>query len=152
MKPIYAGGYLKLGQLTLDDRSTFLTALQHLPDCRVQVRVGPPVRSDEAHNYYWLILGFIEAHGETGHTAEDLHEYFKVQFMPKRVAIADGNGEICDDVVIGGTTTKLNRHDFYDYVEKVRYWATERLQLETPDPDPKLAKRWKERHGEAVTD
>ena len=145
MRPVYAGGYLKGGKVELDDRASFTTALAHVQDCRIQVRVGPPVRSDEAHNYYWLILGFIEEHGETGHTAEDFHEYFKVQFIPKRVAIADGNGEICDDIVVGGTTTKLNRHDFYDYVENVRQWARERLRLETPDPDPKLARRYRRR-------
>src|SRR3990167_2395362 len=141
MRPVYVGGYIKGGRLELDDRVSFMNAMKDLPDGRIQVRVGPPVRSDEAHNYYWLILGFIEEHGETGHTAEDFHEYFKVQFIPKRVAIADGNGEICDDIVVGGTTTKLNRHDFYDYVENVRQWARERLRLETPDPDPKLARR-----------
>ena len=138
-RPIYMGGYKEGNKIAFDDAFTFSTLLRERPDGRVLVRVGPPKRSDEANAYYWLVLGLIEEH--TGHSADDLHEYFKQRFIPKRLALSDDNGEVKDDVVIGGSTAKMSRQDFYDYVEAVRHFALVELHIETPDPDPKLARR-----------
>lgn len=133
------GGYLRSGRIELDDRFAFNTLLRNRPDGRVLVKVGPPNRSEQANAYYWHVLGLIAGH--TGESEDDLHEYFKVKFISKRVALCDGNGEVKDDVVIGGSTAKLDRQTFFDYVENVRHFALIELRVETPDPDPKLAKR-----------
>lgn len=138
-RPIWMGGYKEGNKITFDDTFAFSTMLRSRPDSRVLVRVGPPNRSDQANAYYWHVLGLIEEH--TGHDSDELHEYFKQKFIPKRVAICDGNGEVKDDAVVGGSTAKMNRSDFYDYVEAVRHFALVELNVETPDPDPKLARR-----------
>lgn len=57
-------------------------------------------------------------------------------FLPKKLAICDGNGEVKGEVVIGGTTTSLNRIEFGEFVDRFRQWAAEELSVVIPDPDP----------------
>jgi hypothetical protein len=139
MRPVFMGGYLKAGKVEPDDLVGLRAMLRSRPDGRVLIKIGPPNRSEQANAYYWLVLGLIANH--TGETEDDLHEFFKVKFIPKRVALCDGNGEVKDDIVVGGSTSKLDRQTFFDYVENVRHFALTELNVSTPDPDPKLAKR-----------
>jgi hypothetical protein len=67
---------------------------------------------------------------------DELHEWAKARFLPKHVALLDDNGTVVDDLIIGGTTTKLNRVQFYEFVEALRAFAAEKLDVNIPDPDP----------------
>lgn len=92
-------------------------------------------RSPQANAYYFgVVLHTISEH--TGYTVEELHEWAKVKFLPHELAFCDGNGEVVDGMVIGGTTTTLSKNEFWEYVERIRSFAWERLQLEIPAPDP----------------
>jgi len=72
----------------------------------------------------------------TGYTPDEVHELAKQMFIPKRLAVADGNGEIRGEYVIGGTTTTLNTIEFGEFVESFRRWAAQDLDVVIPDPDP----------------
>jgi hypothetical protein len=76
----------------------------------------------------------------TGYTVDELHEWAKAKFIPKHLALLDKNGEVRDDLVIGGTTTRLNRVEFNEYIEALRKFAAEELGVVIPDPDP----NWRE--------
>lgn len=95
---------------------------------RMTVRLGRGRRSDRQNRYMWGVCYALLAEA-TGHSAEDLHEYFKAKFLPKELAFADANGEIVDSYVIGGSTTRLSTTEFEDYVAKIRLWA-----LDMPRP------------------
>ena len=87
-------------------------------------------RSQQANRYYWgVVLHLISEH--TGDTPEDLHDYFKTRFLPKKLSLA--GDEL--DVVVGGSTRTMNTSQFYAYVEQVRTFAGDFLNLEIPLPD-----------------
>lgn len=92
-------------------------------------------RSLEANAYYWsVVVELISDH--TGYTAEETHDALKTMFLPKKLAMLDGNGDVHGELVIGGSTTKLNKVEFYEYVERIREWAPGALGVTIPPPDP----------------
>ena len=67
-------------------------------------------------------------HGRGIAVTEIVHEFCKVQFLPP-VDLGIGGG-----MRITKSTAKLNRQEFNDYVENIRRWAAESLQVFIPDP------------------
>lgn len=132
---IVASGTLRNGKVTIRDRGVFEDGLATMPDGEVFVRVERPraTRSLKQNAFYWgvLIQGLSE---HTGYTPDEMHEFLKMKFIPKRLAVAKGNGEIVDELVIGGTTTKLDTIDFTDYCAEIQRWAAEELDLVLEDP------------------
>lgn len=59
---------------------------------------------------------------------EIVHEFCKAQFLPP-VELSIGGG-----IKITKSTAKLKRQEFNDYVENIRRWAAEALQVFIPDP------------------
>ena len=47
----------------------------------------------------------------------------------------DGNGEIRDEFVIGGSTRKMNTIQFGEFMEDCRRFAAETLDCFIPDPN-----------------
>lgn len=70
----------------------------------------------------WLL------HGRGIAVTEIVHEFCKAQFLPP-VDLGIGGG-----MRITKSTAKLNRQEFNDYVENIRRWAAEALQVFIPDP------------------
>jgi len=100
-------------------------------------------RSLESNAYYWaVVVDRIAQRLEW--TPDDAHFYLKARFLPKKLAVCDGNGEIVDEFVLGGSTAKLNKIEFWNYLDEIVLWAGEALQLELPPPDP----AWRETRAE----
>ena len=59
---------------------------------------------------------------------EIVHEFCKAQFLPP-LELAIGGG-----MKIPKSPAKLNRQEFNDYVENIRRWAANELQVFIPDP------------------
>lgn len=83
-------------------------------------------RSLSQNNLYWLYLTAISEH--TGHTTEELHEYCKNEFLPKRSMTISGG-----QYLIAGSTSKLSKGEFVEYVMRVQAFAGG-LGIELPDP------------------
>lgn len=97
-------------------------------------------RSAQANAYYWGVV--IRAMSEyTGSTPDEMHDVLKLKFLPKDLALASDNGEVIAEFVIGGSTAQLNVVQFYDYVEQIRQWAFEFLDVDMPPPDPEWRAR-----------
>ena len=60
-------------------------------------------------------------------TAEVVHEFCKARFLPS----ADLPGL---QITVAPSTAKLPRKEFQDYVESIRRWAADELQVFIPDP------------------
>lgn len=125
------------GKLKLDAPVSFASAMRAFAGKPVEltVREKRNRRSDRQLRWYWgQVLELLSEH--TGHSPDELHEYCKSRFIPKRLAICDGNGVVVDERVVGGSTAKLSTSEMADYCEAIRKFAAEELGVFIPDPDP----------------
>lgn len=123
------------GRLTLRSWNRVASELRHMRDGEVRVTIEKirATRSPKQNAWYWgCVVGAVAEH--TGYTPEEIHEIYKAKFLPKRLAFADGNGEVQGEFVIGGSTTRLDTLDFAEYCERIREWAAETLHVNIPDP------------------
>lgn len=144
--PIVLSGRLTSGVLQVN-RHTLKQLLANRQDCEIEILIERKhaTRSLQANRYYFgVVLKLISEH--TGYDVNETHEAMKALFLPKELAFCDGNGVIQGEIVIGGSTRKMNVNEFYDYVERVRRFAAEQLGLNVPDPDP----NWQDREQELV--
>lgn len=124
------------GKLQLRNRKAFDEAMASLKDGEYifSLERARATRSLEQNAWYWGVI-VEEISKLTGYTPDEVHEVLKAKFIPKKLAVAKGNGEIVDEFVIGGSTTKLNKLEFGEYCEAVRRWAAETLDIVIPDPE-----------------
>ena len=87
-------------------------------------------RSLSANAYYWVLLSILE--GETGQDKDSLHDYFKTKFLPARTVIFRQTGE---EKQIQGSTSVLDSFNFMEYIDKVRAFAIQELDIYLPTPD-----------------
>lgn len=132
---------VEAGKVKLRDVRAFNRGLGQLPDGEylLTVEKAHATRSLQANAFYWgVVIEAIARHTEQ--PAGDIHEFCKQQFLPKKLALADKNGEIHDDgTILGGSTTKLNKVEFYEYCEQIRAWALDFFGLDIPTPDQREA-------------
>lgn len=122
--------------MDIRNRKQFVEQLRRLRDGAVRITVERihATRSIQQSRWYWgVIVEQIAEH--TGYTPDEVHEILKAKFIPKRLAVAGGNGEIVDEFVIGGSTAQMNKVEFGEYCEVIRRWAAEELGIVIPDPD-----------------
>lgn len=128
-------GFIQAGKLRIRHRPDLLTWIRQRKDTEVVLTVSRrrATRNLAQNAYLWgVVYEYLSEH--TGYTADELHEWAKMKFLPKRLALTDGNGEIREELVIGGTTTRLNKLEFGEYIDAIRRFAAEELMLVIPDP------------------
>jgi len=140
---VAVAGHIEQGKLQISPSSRHILqeSLLVWTDGPVNITVERrhATRSVQANAYYWGVV--IKALSEyTGSTPDEIHQVLKMMFLPKDLAIASPNGEVIGEFVIGGSTTRLNTVDFYEYVETIRVWAFEKLDVDIAPPDPE----WRE--------
>lgn len=92
-------------------------------------------RSNEANGYYWSVvvknvfsglkqMGFDEIVDE-----EDTHEFLKLKFAPLKVH----DKSTGKTLVKGGSTKKMSKGQFNEYVEKIIRFASEYLSIAIPE-------------------
>jgi hypothetical protein len=125
---------IRKGKLCVKNAGEFSAALSRFRDGPVMVTVERKYanRSQKQNKYWWgVCLALVSEH--TGYTPEEMHEVAKAKFLPKSMAFADGNGEVRDELVLGGTTTRLDTVQFGEFIEQFRQWAAT-LGVVIPDP------------------
>ena len=131
------------GALRIYDRPLFeeqVRAMSRDKDLAVtiEVKVKKRVRSDVQNAYYWgvVIAMIVERLRELGHDVDrDLaHEFLKGRFLYSE--LTDPNsGEV---MKIPRKTSELATGEFMDYLEHVKQFAAETLDLYIPDPNEQL--------------
>ena len=116
----------------------------------ISIELHKDKRSQKANAYYWsCVLGPMAEH--TGYDVDTLHEAMCEKFLPqerKRVAFYNElTGEAVEVATDGRRSSKLTGDAFYTFVETVRQFAREFLNVETQDPDPAY---WRKRHARAA--
>lgn len=82
----------------------------------LRLETNKPIRSLSQNALYWVYLKKISL--ETGSEDEDLHEFFKSKFLPKRLIKIKGKSTE-HEVESVGSTTKLTKAEFSEYMEKI---------------------------------
>lgn len=133
-------------RLFIENRRAFDEAVAKLnPDWELEITVKRlrATRSLLQNKFYWgVVVQLLSEH--TGYTPDEIHDLLKMQFIPKRLAVCDGNGVIHGEYVLGGSTREMNTIEFGEYMEAVRQWAAETLDVVIPDPDqdvPRVVER-----------
>ena len=134
---IVASGQIRAGKLFVRNRRAFdlqIAQMREGTEVEVSVTRRRATRSLQQNKFLWgVVYEYLSAH--TGYTADEIHDICKAKFLPKRLAVCDGNGEVVDEFVIGGSTRPLNKIEFSEYVESIRRWAAADLDCNIPDPN-----------------
>jgi hypothetical protein len=126
-------GRLKVSLRALELLRAAVHGWQRCP-VTVTIEKQHATRSLNANAYYWgVIVQHIAEH--TGYTPEETHDVLKTMFLPKRLAMLGKNGELHQELVIGGSTTALNKIEFYEYCERIRDFARQKLGVAIPTPE-----------------
>jgi hypothetical protein len=94
-----------------------------------------------------LLLGCVlaEMATATGHSADEIHDAMCERFLPnesKRVEFFNKQtGEVLTVDVDHRRSSKLTGKAFYEFVEQVRQFAAEFLDVQTEDPNPEYWRR-----------
>jgi len=86
-------------------------------------------RTLSQNNYYWAVVLKVIA-SETGHTTEELHEYFKNEYLINRF---EEKKVLDKTIVVETSTTKLSTKVFTKYIEDIRRFASAELGCYIPD-------------------
>jgi hypothetical protein len=116
------------------DKRIFQALAQQLKDGHYEIHVQKlqANRSLPQNRFYWgVVIHALAEH--TGYTPNELHELMKMKFLPKSLALLDGNGDVKGEFVMGGSTRTLKVVEFMDYVKQVQRFAAEELGVITPD-------------------
>lgn len=135
---VTASGYIKGRRLIVRDRKAFDAAVAELKDgweVELEIRRLRATRSQKQNRYHWgVVMKMIS--GETGYTREEIHDLMKMKFLSKELAFLDGNGEVVEQYVLGGSTRGLDTKEFSEFDERIKEWAAgPPLNLYIPDPN-----------------
>lgn len=124
MTPIFPGT-VQNGKLLLDNKADFTNHLLSLEGKRVEVTVEKyrRKRTVDQNSYYWLILDMISK--ETGQDPLSLHQAFKFRFSGKITV---------KGLLVPQSSKALDTIDFSTYVDNIKSWAREFLNMELPSP------------------
>lgn len=86
-----------------------------------------PLRSLLQNALYWAWLAKLEQ--ESGNSSEDMHDYLKSRLLPKRIIKVKGKVE--HELEVEGSTTKLTKAEFGEYLAK----CAEHTEVPLPTPD-----------------
>jgi len=99
---------------------------------KIEVSESRNNRSDLQNRYYWgVVLKYLS--DETGHTKDELHEIFKLEYSKPVAMIFQGKA-----YNIPKSTTALNTMEFNDYITKIRDFASSVLNCYIPEPNEEL--------------
>ena len=134
---VVASAQVKGGRLHIRNRRAFddqIALLREGWELEVSVKRLRATRSQRFNRYYWgAVVHLLSEH--TGYSANEMHDFLKTRFIPKRVAVCDGNGVIQDELVLGGSTREMDNEEFAAYVEEICQWAAETLDVIIPGPE-----------------
>lgn len=134
---LVAGARIDGGKLLIRNRREFDRLLATWKNCPAIVTVerAHATRSKAQNDYYWsVVVARIALAWKKD--AAFVHELLKAQFLPHDMANAGTNGTLMNGLVIGGSTSKLNKLQFIEFLEAIVMWAAETWKVYIPDPDP----------------
>lgn len=113
------------------DDYSYLNHLSTLEGEKVEVEVKKfrNSRSLEQNRYYWRIVAIISE--KTGYTKDETHALLGSKFLKDHVDIQEGS-EMKRYTVVKSSSS-LKSDEMAQYIEEVKMWAAQELQLFIPD-------------------
>ena len=124
------------GRLRWRDVAQAAVLLARLEGQAVDVTIAKhqPNRTLRANAFYWAVVVAVLA-DHTGYTPDEMHDCLKRKFLPKTLALANQNGELVGEAVIGGSTADLDIAQFADYLTRIKAWALDNLGCYIPEAE-----------------
>jgi hypothetical protein len=127
-------GYIANSRLILQNRGRFDHDIKSFPDGDVVITVrSKGKRSNEQNRYYWgvVVKEIYFRLKELGNdvTEDMVHDYLKTRF--NKVNVSTQYGEALE---MPQSTTELNKEEFNNYLEMIKMWAADTLEINIPDP------------------
>lgn len=133
-------GKVENGKLKLRNRKQFDEDIRHFEgkDVELTFERKRSKRSIPLNRYYWgVVVELIQkAFIDLGHDVEkeDVHEFLKQRFNGKEI-INVNSGEILH---IGQSTAQLTNTAFMNYMESIKQFSAEFLNVYIPEPNEQL--------------
>ena len=129
-------------------KAQLAAALKKWPDIAVDVTIAPfqETRRARANRFLFGVIYKLIAQ-ETGHSVDDLHEYFKARHNSKVIEFLNVETGEMEERRIAQTTTKLSIQEFSDYMERVMVDGAELCGVVFPEP--RESEDWRERKAAA---
>lgn len=118
----------------VQNRKPITTLFRSLKDGKYLIEIsGADKRSNPQNRYYWgLVVPLIQKGIKdlgTELTKEETHEFLKARFNVQELYKDTG-----EQISIPVSTTRLNKEQFSEYIEKIQRFASEFLSITIPDP------------------
>jgi hypothetical protein len=114
------------------ERRYYDECLRSLEGKNVQLTLGKVkgLRTEQQMRYYFGVVVKLIA-DYTGDDIDTIHEFLKDKFAPKKTITVEKETR-----VVPGCTHDLFKDNFFeDYVDHIRQWAAQELQIVIPDPN-----------------
>ncbi len=125
-----------LGFFKVDERGTTIwknkkqieNYISNLPTGKYMIQISnhDENRSLNQNKFYWKLIEIIAR--EIGYEVEEMHDIFKYKFLQK--TFEDRNGNLIKGI---GSTRKLNVKDFTNYINKIKRFCAEELEIKLPE-------------------
>lgn len=122
---------VKHGTLIFDDLDTVAHVFEWMEGRRVEVTLDriKKIRSTSQNKFYWLCI-IEELCGYTGYSKDEMHNALKMMFL----RVPNEDHRLPDTVK---STRQLSTAEFEEYLEQIRFWAAEKLDVQLPLPNQK---------------
>lgn len=125
--------------MTLSNKQRFVEDLSGFKDGAVEITIKRKNQRSSPQNRYYFGVVVKEVELRLKELGNDfspdlVHEFLKDKF--NKVEIIGDGGEVID--FIGDSTTKMNKEQFSVYVDKIREWANDFLDINIPLPNETL--------------
>lgn len=95
---------------------------------KAEIKLQREKRSISQNSLYWLWLACLQ--DETGSYKDDLHECFKIKFLPYKTKEVLG-----EEVRVVQSTTSLDTKEMASYLEHIKIFAQAELGCMLPRPE-----------------
>lgn len=89
-------------------------------------------RSVQQNRYYWLVASILS--DRTGFTKDEIHAILKSKFL-KAEKVNENTGAVYDYVK---STTELSTMEYEEYLDSVRQFAAQELDIQIPMPNEQI--------------
>lgn len=130
---------IRISSGEIENKKAVRVLFETLKDGRYLIEIsGADKRSNPQNRYYFgLVVPLIQKGIKdlgTELTKDEVHEFLKARFNLSEVV----NQETGEAISIPVSTTRLNKEQFGDYIDRIQAFASQFLNIYIPDPSEQM--------------